>query len=99
MGGEPVEGPFDVVRRVGSADEGSTLAFGIVRDRKASTVQVTVTGPAQPWVDPEHWGQWMERGMREGSAELRQRLEDLERRLQELEQRLREKDEDPGKPT
>jgi predicted metalloprotease with PDZ domain len=95
--GEPVERPFDLVRRVGSAGEGSTLALGIVREREASTVQVAPAGPAQPWVDPEHWGEWMERGMREGSAELRKRLEELERRLKELEERLRE-EEAPGKP-
>jgi serine protease Do len=95
--GEPVGRPFDLVRRVASAAEGATLALGVVRERKASTVQVAPAGPAQPWVDPEHWGEWMERGMREGSAELRQRLEELERRLDQLEQRLRERDE-PGQP-
>ena len=91
--GEPMAAPFDLVRRVGRVEEGETLELALVRDGEKKTLEVSPAGEATPWVDPEQWSAWLERGMREGSAQLRQRIDELERRLEELEERLRERDE------
>ena len=43
-----------------------------------------------PWVDPQHWSEWLSKGMRQGAGEIRRRLEELERRLEDLERQLEE---------
>ena len=87
-GGDPLLRPFDLVRRIGRVPEGDVLELGVVRDGEEQTLEVNPEGAAMPWIDPDHWGEWIERGMREGSEHLRDQLRELERRLEELERKM-----------
>jgi len=86
--GTPVESATDLLRAVAPVPEGESLRLTVVREKAARTLDVTPDGPALP--DAEQLGDWLERGLREGSRELREQLEQLEERLEEFERRLRE---------
>jgi len=81
---------WDLVRVVGQAPEGEKLPLRILRRGKLQTIEVVPVGIAAPWPDPQGIADWIERGMRMGSEELREQLRELERRLEELEKRLEE---------
>jgi membrane-associated protease RseP (regulator of RpoE activity) len=87
-GGKPMRRPFDLVRVVGRAAADQPLELQIVRDGKERTLTVKPEAESTPWADPDRWAEWMERGMHQGSKELRRRLQMLERRLEELERRF-----------
>ncbi len=97
--GEPLVHPFDLVRRVARVPEGESLSLAVVREGKPLALEVKPEGEAQPWIDPDQWSDWLEHGMREGSRELRERLDAIEKRLQELERRLESPSAGPGQPT
>lgn len=88
---KPMREPLDLVRAVGRVPQGDRLEVELVRDGKKRTVIVAPEGEATPWVDPDYWSEWAERGMLHGSRELRRRLEKLEKRLRELERRFEER--------
>ena len=85
---EPLQEPFDLVRRTARVPAGAKMALSLVRDGKERTLKVAPDGEATPWMDPQQWGDWIERGMQQGSQELRHQLEQLERRLEELERKI-----------
>jgi hypothetical protein len=88
--GKPMHQPFDLVKVVSHAKPGQAIELRILRDGEERKVSVEPEGEAMPWVDPEHWSEWLSKGMRQGAGELRRRLEDLERRLEDLERQLEE---------
>ncbi len=85
---EPMEGPFDLVRAVAGVAEGDEIALKVVRNGKHHTLMVAPEGEPRAWMDPDRWGEWMERGLQHGGHELRRRLHELEQRLEQLERRL-----------
>jgi membrane-associated protease RseP (regulator of RpoE activity) len=85
---EPLQEPFDLVRRTARVPAGAKMALSLVRDGKERTLKVAPDGEATPWMDPQQWGDWIEQGMQQGSQELRHQLEQLERRLEELERKI-----------
>ena len=86
--GKPIREPFDLVEVVGRVPESGTLELGVIRDAKERTLSVEPEGGSSPWVDPESWEQWLERGLHRGGERLRRHLHEIERRLQELENRF-----------
>lgn len=98
-GGEPISRPWDLLRRVGSVEEGAELTIDVVRDGAPHSLRTTPEGSAAPWLDRERLEAWVGRGLREGSEILRERLDALERRLEELERRLEPSAPDPGHAT
>jgi membrane-associated protease RseP (regulator of RpoE activity) len=90
VGERSIRRPADLMLEVARAAEGADLKLRVVRDKKEETVVVRPQGGASPWVDPEYWRDWLDKGMREGSRELREKLDDLQRRLEELERRFDE---------
>jgi C-terminal processing protease CtpA/Prc len=90
---KPMQKTLDLARAVGRVPRGDRLELEIVRDGKERVVVVEPEGDATPWIDPDYWHEWAERGMLYGSRELRRRLEDLEERLRELEKQFRERQE------
>lgn len=97
-GDAPLRRPYDLVRRLARVPAGESIALGVVRKGESLTVSAAPEGEATPWVDPEQWGDWIDRGMSEGSEQLREKLRDLERRLEELERKLEDPDA-PGQAT
>lgn len=87
-GGAPIASSTDLLRAVATVPEGETLDLTVVREKSERTLEVAPEGQALP--DAEQLGDWLERGLREGSQELREQLEQLEERLEEFERRLRE---------
>ena len=87
-GGAPLERPFDLVKAVGRVPAGQTLELRVIREGHERTFNVEPQGAATPWVDPDYWGEWMEKGLQQGTESLRRRLDDLQRRLEELERKL-----------
>jgi predicted metalloprotease with PDZ domain len=87
IGGEPVDGTFDVVHAVMVAEKDATLALEIVRDGKTRRVEAVATGEPPMAGAPMRW---MRERMPEMRAEFEQRLREVEERLRALEQRLRE---------
>jgi membrane-associated protease RseP (regulator of RpoE activity) len=85
---DPIERPFDLVRAVAGVAEGDEIELKIVRDGKQHTLKVTPEGEPRAWMDPDRWGEWMERGLQHGGHELRRRLHEFEQRLEEFELRL-----------
>lgn len=81
---------FDLVRAVGRVREGQSLSLRVLRAKRELELEVSPEGRATAWVDPAHWGEWLEEGMRHGSRQLRQRLQELEERFRRLERRLDE---------
>ncbi|MAE95358.1 MAG: hypothetical protein CL910_11915 [Deltaproteobacteria bacterium] len=102
-GGEPVEKPFDLVRRVATAEGAEPFEISLHREGEAVELAVKPEGRALPWPGNERWedlGEHWRRGLREGRDVLRDRLEDLERRLEELERERHADDSfQPGRPT
>lgn len=91
-GGEPLHDTFDLVRSVARVPAGGTLALELLREEEARTLEVAPEGESMAWVDPESWRRWAEKGLREGSHELRRRLDQLEQHLRELERDLEERE-------
>jgi len=89
-GERSIRRPADLVLEVARVPAGADLSLRVVRNKKEETIVVQPEGEASPWIDPEYWRDWLDKGMREGSRELRQKLEDLQRRLDELERRFDE---------
>jgi hypothetical protein len=87
-GGRPIRKPYDLVKVVGRVPAEEALELRVVRDGKERTLSIEPDGGPTPWVDPERWDEWLERGLRHGSEQLRRRLKELERRLKELERRF-----------
>ncbi len=85
---EPMEGPFDLVRAVAGVAKGDEIELKIVRDGKEHKLKVAPEGKPRAWMDPDRWGEWIERGLQHGGHELRRRLHELEQRLEQLERRL-----------
>lgn len=86
--GQPLVRPFDLMRIVTGVPQGQELEIGALRDGKTLTFRVRPEGEGMPWLDPEYWRDWLQKGMRMGSEELQKQLRDLEQRLQELQRRL-----------
>jgi C-terminal processing protease CtpA/Prc len=86
----PVRDPSDLVRQTARVAAGEELRLRVVRDGKEESIVVRPEGEASPWIDPEFWREWLERGMSEGSRELRKQLEELQHRLEELERKFDE---------
>jgi hypothetical protein len=89
-GGAALEQPFDLVKAVARPAAGEAVELVLLRDRKRLTLSVVPEGEATPWVDPDAWRGYFERGVRQGREELQRRLEELEKRLRELERRVDE---------
>jgi C-terminal processing protease CtpA/Prc len=87
---EPVHRPFDLIRVLARVPRDGDATLTVVRDRQEQTIRVAVEGDPTPWIDPDYWREWLRDGMREGSRELRQRLDELQRRLEELEKKFEE---------
>ncbi len=85
---DPMEGPSDLVRAVAGVAKGDEIELKIVRDGKEHKLKVAPEGKPRAWMDPDRWGEWMERGLQHGGHELRRRLHELEQRLEQLERRL-----------
>jgi C-terminal processing protease CtpA/Prc len=88
--GKPMQQPLDLVKVVARAPEAQALEVDVVREGKKTKMKVYPEGEAIPWVDPEYWSEWMQRGLGRGSQQLRQQLQEFERRLEELERRFKE---------
>ncbi len=88
--GQPLSEPFDLVKVVGRVPVGEGLELRIVREKEERTLTVEPEGEATPWVDPDSWGEWIEKGVRRGREQMRQQLDDLERRLEDLERKFEE---------
>ncbi|MFQ5416639.1 MAG: S1C family serine protease [Myxococcota bacterium] len=84
----PMEAPFDLVRAVSGVAEGDEIKLAIVRDGEQHELSVSPEGEPRAWMDPDRWGEWMERGLQHGGGEFRRRLHQLEQRLEQLERRL-----------
>ena len=94
--GVPMREPFDLVRVVGGVPAGGALELRVVRDKREHVIKINPEGEPSLWLDPDRWGEMVEKGMRRGSEELRHRLDQLERRLEELERKLDQKNEPHG---
>ena len=86
--GTPIRKPYDLVKVVGRVAAEEVLKLRVVRDGKERTLSIEPDGGPTPWVDPERWDEWLERGLRHGSEQLRRRLKELERRFEDLEHRF-----------
>ncbi len=84
-GGEPLDGPFDLVTRVAQVPEGEQLTLELVRDGKTLTLKVAPKGAP---VAADTFERFLPGGFHHGMLE--QRLDDLERRLEQLEKRMPE---------
>jgi hypothetical protein len=89
-GERSIRGPADFVLEAARAPAGDDLPLRVVRDKKERIVDVRPQGEPSPWLDPDYWREWLDKGVREGSRELRDRLNELEQRLEELERRFDE---------
>jgi membrane-associated protease RseP (regulator of RpoE activity) len=89
-GERSIRGPADLVLEAARAPAGQNLSLRVVRDKGEQEVGLLPQGEASPWLDPEYWRDWLDKGVRDGSRELRERLDDLQRRLDELERRFDE---------
>jgi predicted metalloprotease with PDZ domain len=87
IGGEPVDGTFDVVHAVMTAETDAKLALEIVRDGKTRKVEAIASGEPPMAGAPMRW---MRERMPEMRAEFEQRLREVEERLRALEERLKE---------
>jgi hypothetical protein len=87
-GSEPLTKPFDLLRIVNRVPAGETLEISAVREGKPLTFTLQPEGEGMPWLDPNYWRDWAQRGMRMGSEELQRQLHELDRRLKELERKL-----------
>lgn len=101
--GQPLARPFDLIRLVSRAPQGKQVELTALRDGKPLTFHVQPEGEGMPWIDPNYWREWAERGMHRGSEELQRHLRELDRRLEDLQRRLEKlEDESPdsqGEPT
>lgn len=94
--GEPLHDTFDLVRTVARVPAGGTLSLRVLRKGETHTLEVAPEGESMAWVDPQTWRRWAEEGLREGSSELRRRLDQLEEKLRDLERDLEEREGEPG---
>ncbi|MCP3983130.1 MAG: PDZ domain-containing protein [bacterium] len=96
-GGEPIRETLDLVRAVAAAPEDEPISLTLKRKGVEQSLSVQPEGGAVPWAGPDPWhelGRRWQRGMRDGAAMLRERLEALEKRLEELERREQERTEE-----
>jgi len=100
---QPLTRPFDLIRVVSRAPEGTDVELTALRDGSKLTFHVRPEGDAMPWLDPQYWRDWAHKGMQRGNDELRRQLRELDRRLQDLQRRLEKLEqksaESPGGPT
>jgi S1-C subfamily serine protease len=87
-GGDAIDSPHGLIARVAAVPEGEKLALELVRDGRATKLEVAPAGPAGP--GPEAFERFLPGagGFHHGLEALEQRLDALERRLDELEHRL-----------
>lgn len=101
--GQPLTRPFDLMRLVSRAPQGKEIELTALRDGKKLTFRVQPEGEGMPWIDPDYWREWAEKGMHMGSEELQRHLRELDQRLEDLQRRLEKlednKAESPGEPT
>ncbi len=87
-GGTPMRGTFDLVEAVARVPAGASMELKIFRDGEPRELEVSPEGEEMTWIDPDRWGDLLERGLHRGSRELRRRLQEFEERLRELERRF-----------
>jgi hypothetical protein len=101
--GQPLARPFDLARIVSRVPEGKDVEITALRAGKKLTLRVQPEGEGMPWIDPQYWRDWAEKGMHMGGEELRRQLRELDRRLEEMQRRLDKLEEaspdDEGEPT
>jgi predicted metalloprotease with PDZ domain len=93
--GVPIRELFDLTRVIARVPAGEALDLRVIRDKQEIAITVRPEGEATPWIDPEHWTDWLEKGLRQGNRALREKLERLERRLEELERKFEEQRKQP----
>jgi len=100
---QPLTRPFDLARIISRVPEGKDVEITALREGKKLTLRVQPEGEGMPWIDPQYWRDWAEKGMHMGSEELRRHLRELDRRLEEMQRRLDKLEEksphDRGEPT
>ena len=87
-GGTAVSEPYDLVKAVARVAADEKLSLEVIRKGEERKIEIAPEGDPVPWADAEHWREWLDRRMRHGGEQLRERLHDLEKRLEELERRL-----------
>jgi S1-C subfamily serine protease len=87
-GGDAIDSPHRLIARVAAVPEGEKLALELVRDGRATKLDVTPAGPAGP--GREAFERFLPGGFHHGMEALEQRLDELERRIEELEHRVPE---------
>ena len=95
--GEALAKPFDLLRVVNRVPAGTDLEIEAFRDGKQLTFHVQPEGEGMPWLDPNYWHEWAQKGMRRGGEELHNQMQELDRRLKELERKLDEMQKGSGK--
>jgi len=88
VGGTPMREPFDLVKAVASVPAGASMELSIFRDGEPQKLEVSPEGEEMIWIDPDRWGELIERGRHRGGRELRRGLQKLEERLERLERRF-----------
>lgn len=88
--GQALARPFDLLRVVSRAPQGEDLEITAIREGKPMTFHLQPEGEGMPWLDPDYWREWAQKGMRMGSEELRNQMRELDRRLKDLERKLEE---------
>lgn len=76
-GGKPIRQPFDLVKSVARVPAGEKLRLEVFRDGEKRKLDIAPEGDPVRWMDPEHWREWFDRGLHEGSEQLRDRLRQL----------------------
>ena len=99
--GQALTRPFDLTRVVSRAPQGKQVEITALRDGNKMTFQVSPEGEGMPWLDPEYWRDWAQKGAELGKGELREQLRELDRRLEELQRRMDKLEEKTpeGEPT
>jgi membrane-associated protease RseP (regulator of RpoE activity) len=83
-GGDPVDGPHDLIARVAQVPEGELIALELVHDGKTRKLDVAPQGAP---LSAESFEHLFPGGFHHGMEALDHRLDDIERRLDELERR------------
>jgi C-terminal processing protease CtpA/Prc len=94
--GQALAKPFDLLRVVSRAPQGADLEIKVIREGQELTFHVQPEGEGMPWLDPDYWQKWAQRGLEKGSSELQKQLQELERRLKDLERKLDDMQNKPG---
>lgn len=96
--GEPLLRPLDLTRIVTRTPRGEELELTAVRQGKTLTFRLLPDGDGMPWLDPDYWRDWAQKGMRMGSEELRRHLRELDKQLEELQRRLEKLEQQSEEP-